>query len=169
MSLGGAERGASVGAVRLTDKQKKDIVADYVLSGTYAAVARKYGVSPHTVRDVVAAEGALAEKCRQKKAENSEAVLQHLGKRAGKACEIIDLYLEYLADPSKLARANLKDLATALGIVVDKFTGTGPEIEKLRAEIEKLRGEKQVQDVHPLVADLARAIKANQGGPGNAE
>ena len=36
-------------ASRLTDKQKKKIIADYVESGSYRATAKKFGVSKSTV------------------------------------------------------------------------------------------------------------------------
>ena len=37
-------------AARLTDKQKKEIIADYVESGSYRATAKKFGVSDNTVK-----------------------------------------------------------------------------------------------------------------------
>ena len=39
-------------AARLTDKQKKEIIADYVECGSYRATAKKFGVSAMTVRSV---------------------------------------------------------------------------------------------------------------------
>ena len=155
-------------AKHLTDKQKKRIIADYATMGTYRAVARKYKISPATVKSVVERDEETERKCLQKKAENTETVLAHLEKRAGKACDLIDLFMTYLEQPEKLQRANVRDLATALGIVIDKFTGTAAEVEKLRAEIAKLRGEQKQQEVHPLVSDLAAALKARQEG-GHAE
>lgn len=38
---------------RLTDKQRKQIVADYVELGSYAAVAKKHGVADTTVKRAV--------------------------------------------------------------------------------------------------------------------
>lgn len=149
-------------AKHLTDKQKKCIIADYATLGTYRAVARKHKISDKTVKAVVVADPESARLSAQKKAENTEKVLTHLGKQAGKACDLIDLFMEYLKDPQKLERANIKDLATALGIVIDKFTGTPNEVEKLKAEIAKLRGEQQQQTIHPLVSDLVAALKARQ-------
>ena len=40
-------------AARLTDKQKKKIVADYLELGSYLAVAKKNGVSDSSVKRVV--------------------------------------------------------------------------------------------------------------------
>lgn len=155
-------------AKHLTDKQKKQIIADYAAFGNYSAVARKYGVSFDTVKRVVTRDPETMKKAEQKRVENTEAVLSHLEKQAGKACDLIDLFMEYLEQPQKLERANVRDLATALGIVIDKFTGTAAEVEKLRAEIAKLRGERAKQEVHPLVSDLMAAVKKNQEA-GHAE
>lgn len=149
-------------AKHLTDKQKKQIIADYATFGNYSEVARKHKVSRNTVKAVVTADTETAEKCQRKKAENTETVLAHLEKQAGKACDLIDLFMQYLEQPQKLERANVRDLATALGIVIDKFTGTAAEVEKLRAEIAKLRGEQKQQEVHPLVADLITDFKKQQ-------
>ena len=155
-------------AKHLTDKQKKRIIADYATLGNYSAVARKHGVSRNTVKSTVAADTETVGKCQQKKAENTEAVLFHLEKQVGKACDLIDLFMTYLEQPQKLERANVRDLATALGIVIDKFTGTAAGVDKLRAEIAKLRGEQKQREVHPLVSDLVAAVKARKDG-GHAE
>ena len=40
-------------AARLTDKQKKEIIADYVECGSYNATAKKNGVSVNTDRKSV--------------------------------------------------------------------------------------------------------------------
>ena len=40
-------------AARLTDKQKKKIVADYLESGSYRATALHNGVSDNTVKRIV--------------------------------------------------------------------------------------------------------------------
>ena len=37
-------------------------------------------------------------------------------------CELIDLYLGELVSPAKTEKATLAQIATALGIVIDKFT-----------------------------------------------
>jgi hypothetical protein len=44
--------------------------------------------------------------------------------RKSQAQEILDLYLKALADPTKLQGATLAQIATAAGIIIDKFTKT---------------------------------------------
>ena len=54
-------------AARLTDKQKKKIIADYVEQGSYNAVAKKHGVSVNTVKSIVQNDAETAKKCTEKK------------------------------------------------------------------------------------------------------
>lgn len=109
-------------AARLTDRQKKRIIADYVESGSYNAVAKRHRVSKDTVRRVVQANADIAKKAQQKMEENSLDMLAYMDSRKQQAQGLIDVYLKALADPEKLAGASLNNIATALGIVVDKFT-----------------------------------------------
>ena len=155
-------------AKHLTDKQKKKIIADYATLGNYSAVARKHKVSRNTVKTVVMADTETAEKCHQKKDQNTADILQFMDTQKEDVCSLISLYLKEMKDPRRLSRASVQSLATSLGIVIDKFTGTAAELEKLKAEIAKLRGEQQKQEVHPLVADLITAFKEQQEG-GHAE
>ena len=111
-------------AARLTDKQKKKIIADYVEQRSYNAVAKKHKVSATTVKNVVLKNVQTVEKCEQKREQNTLEMLEYMDSRKGEAQGIIDLYLKKLADPDKLEGATLAQIATALGIVVDKFTKT---------------------------------------------
>lgn len=62
-------------AARLTDKQKKKIIADYIQSGSYNAVARVNEVSKDTVKRVVENCADFAQKAQQKKEENTPTLL----------------------------------------------------------------------------------------------
>ena len=125
-------------AARLTDEQKKRIIADYVESGSYRATARKNGVSDKTVRDICKNEAQTTRKAAQKKAENTLDMLEYMDSRKGQAQGIIDAYLEALADPEKLENASLQQIATALGIVVDKFTKTTPAGENALSKLDEV-------------------------------
>ena len=63
-------------AARLTDRQKKKIVADYVQLGSYNAVAKLNGVSDKTVRNIVLKNPDISEKYEQKKEENTADILE---------------------------------------------------------------------------------------------
>lgn len=155
-------------AKHLTDKQKKQIIADYATLGSYRAVARKHKVSDTTVRTVILSDPETLQKTAQKKDQNTADILQFMDAQKEGVCSLISLYLKEMQNPKRISRASVQSLATSLGIVIDKFTGTAAELEKLKAEIAKLRGEQPKQEVHPLVADLIAAIKEKQEA-GHAE
>ena len=109
-------------AKRLTDRQKKKIVADYLELQSYNATAKENGFSKDTVKRVVLNCEEFAQKAQQKKEQNTADMLEFMDSRKGVAQGVIDKYLKALADPEKLDQATLSQIATALGIVVDKFT-----------------------------------------------
>ena len=113
-------------AARLTDKQKKKILADYVECGSYNATAKKHGISDNTVRKIVKENSDIARKCEQKKEQNTLDMLAYMDSRKEQAQSVIDDYLKALANPEKIESAKLSEIATALGIVVDKFTKNVP-------------------------------------------
>ena len=149
-------------AKHLTDKQKKRIIADYATLGNYSAVARKHKVSHSTVKRVVGDDPQTSKKIQQKRADNTADILQYMEEQKETVNDIILLYLGELKKPERISKASVQSLAVSLGIVIDKFTGTPNEVEKLKAEIAKLRGEQKQQEVHPLVSDLISAVKKNQ-------
>lgn len=111
-----------VSVAKLTDKQRKKIIADYTQFENYSAVARLHGVSRNTVKSIVLADCKTAEKCRLKKEENTAAILAHMGRQKNRVCGILDKLLEALDDPDKMECATLPQIATALGILVDKYS-----------------------------------------------
>lgn len=123
-------------AARLTDKQKKKIVADYLETESYRATARINGVSDGTVKRIVQGCSDFEQKEAEKKEQNTLDMLAYMDSRKEQAQSVIDAYLKALANPDKLEDATLSQIATALGIIVDKFTkGTVAahiEIEDLR-------------------------------------
>ena len=108
--------------MKLTDKQKKKIIADYVECQNYSAVARRFKVSRTTVQRVVAADNELCEKVQNKKDENTQSILDYMDSKSEDVKEIIGLLLSDLKDEGKRKRAGLMQTATTLGIVIDKFT-----------------------------------------------
>lgn len=117
-------------APRLTDRQKKRIIADYVNLGSYNAVAKKYGIADTTVKRVVCADGETQKKAERKKEQNTLDMLAFMESRKKKAQDVIDQLLD--AMPQKIDRASLVQLGTVYGILVDKTTGldTGKKEEE---------------------------------------
>lgn len=110
-------------SARLTDKQKKKIIADYVELGSYNAVAKKNNVSRQTVKNIVAKDTEIGQKLQEKKEQNTRDIMQYLESQKDKVCEIIGKGLDVLNNEEKLQTANPAQITTALGTLIDKFIG----------------------------------------------
>lgn len=108
-------------AARLTDKQKKKIVADYLETGNYRAAARRNHVADGTVKRIVLECGDIEQKVAQKKEENTADILAYMESQRGLVCEIIGKGLNVLNDPEKLAVATPVQITTAIGTLIDKW------------------------------------------------
>lgn len=135
-------------AARLTDKQKKKIIADYVEMGSFNAAAKANGVSRNTVKAVVMADSEVSQKAAQKKEQNTVDMLAYMEKRKKEAQEVIDDYLKALADPNKIEMAKLSEVATAMGIVIDKFVNTPikNQLDRQKLELEIVKVESNIKD-----------------------
>lgn len=105
-----------------TDKEKKQIIADYVECQNYSEVARKHNMSDNGVRAIIEKDKGLSKKLEQKNKENTEEVLEAMKKRSKTKIHLLDKIFE--AMDGKLDNidmfTNIKDLATAYGIIMDK-------------------------------------------------
>ena len=107
-------------APRLTDRQKKRIVSDYVNIGSYNTVGKMHGISATTVKNVVLKNSETVGLCEQKKKQNTMDMLEFLETRKQKTQDIIDQLLDCM--PDKIPRASLVQIVTAYGVLVDKST-----------------------------------------------
>lgn len=107
---------------KLTDKQKKKIIADYVENQNYAKTGRINGVDTETVRRVVKADQEFATKSEKKKEENTQDILRYMDSIAEKQKKIIDLSLDVIEEmlTKRDKRLNVKDIATVYGVIFDK-------------------------------------------------
>ena len=108
-------------AARLTDKQKKKIVADYLETESYNATAKINGVCGQTVRRVVEESQGITENLKRKKEENTADILAYMESKRGVVCEIIEKGLAVLNSEEKLAEASPAQITTALGTLIDKW------------------------------------------------
>lgn len=138
-------------AARLTDKQKKKIIADYVEMGSFNAAAKANGVSRNTVKAAVMADSEVSQKAAQKKEQNTVDMLAYMEKRKKEAQEVIDDYLKALSDPNKIEMAELSEVATAMGIVIDKFVNTPikNQLDRQKLELEIVKVESNIKDGQP--------------------
>lgn len=111
-----------MGAQRLTDKQKKKIIADYVQLQNYTKTAKLNDVAESTVRKIVKNNPDCANQCDIKKEQNTQDMLSYMESKKEHVQEIIDVYLGVLTDPEKLEGATLQQITTALGTLIDKWT-----------------------------------------------
>lgn len=111
-----------MGRTKLTDKQKKKIIADYMENGNYRETGRINNVSDNTVRNIVNKDQNTSEKLAQKKEENTKDILEYMDNIAEKQKKIIDLSLEVLEQ--KLSNpdlfTNIRDVAIVYGTIFDK-------------------------------------------------
>jgi len=108
---------------KLTDKQRKRIIAEYVEGGTsQRKLAEKYHVSPYLIRSILSEDKNLTQKISHKKEENTQSVLAFMDSKKQTVCDLIDKLLAAMGDEDKIAATPLDQLATAMGIVIDKYT-----------------------------------------------
>lgn len=106
---------------KFTDRQKKNMVRLYVETQNYSAVARKYGCSETSVRRIVGKNADVAEMVEQEKEENTKSVREHMKKQTKDVCDLLDKLVMRIGDEEKLEKATAVQLATALGILIDKY------------------------------------------------
>ena len=107
---------------RLTDKEKKEIIAYYIECQNLRETARKFNVSPDTVKRLTQQEKDIEQNLTQKKQENTKSVLQELDKTKEKRINLLNKMIDKMNEKVDNIDmfTNVKDLATAYGIIVDK-------------------------------------------------
>ena len=91
-------------------------------------------MSDKTVKAIVKSDPETSRISEQKKKQNTLDMLQYMDDRRKKAQKVMDIYLEALSDPEKIKNASLSQIATAFGIIIDKFvknTNATSDLDKL--------------------------------------
>lgn len=139
--------------IKLTDAQKKKIIADFIENNNYSETARMNGgISPNTVKKVVNDNKEVAKKCEQKKEENTKTMLEMISETNSKRLQVISKLVNAIDDKADKVDAftNVKDLASAYGILIDK--------ELKFAEMQKLNLDKNKPQVYLPAKDIGRAF-----------
>lgn len=143
----------------LTDKQRKEIIASYIECENYSEVARKFDVADNTVRDIVLKDEEIAKKLEQKHKENTEEVLEAMKKRSKRKIQLIDRIFD--AMDGKLEKidmfTNIKDLATAYGIIMDKEL----KVEELKLKKQEGKDNNKIQRIE-IINDLPQEEEKNE-------
>lgn len=141
-----------MGRVKLTDKQKKKIIADYVDNNNYSETARINNISETSVRRIVKGNEGITEKVEQKKEENTQDMFKYIETKNKEKKKIIDLCFRALND--KLEKTdiftNVKDIITVYGILIDKEL----KFKELELKKQELNSNKKIDGRITIVNDL---------------
>ena len=156
---------------KLSDKQKKKIIAEYVEGSTTRALAAKYGVSQTTIRRVLGSDKEMAQKVSLKKEENAKSVLAYMEGKKNDVCGLIDALLVAMNDPAKIAATPLSQLATSMGTLVNEseviencgksagiisdetIIAQHPWIDDPQKELERLKAQKEKEAADAAATD----------------
>lgn len=107
---------------KIKESVEKQIVADYLETGSYRETARNFGVSDSTVKRIVADSSEFERMLAEKRKKDTEDVLHFMERKREVVCEIIEKGLNVLNDEEKLASATPAQITTAIGTLIDKWT-----------------------------------------------
>ena len=146
-------------AKRLTDKKKKEIIAYYIECQNLRETARKYNVSPDTVKRLTKENKDIEQNLSQKKEENTKSVLKELDNTKEKRINLLNKMIDKMEEKVDNVDmfTNVKDLATAYGIIVDKdmkFLELTKDKEEREEKIVKI----PAKDMSSAFIDLNRDI-----------
>ena len=138
---------------KLTDKQKKKIIADYIETQNYAETARMNNISKEGARLIVNQDKErTCQKLTEKKEENTKDILKYMDEIYDKQKSIIDLSLSALQEKLKKPDmfTNVRDIAMVYGVIFDKalkykevqrMNGNTEGLDKVKELLEKIEKE----------------------------
>ena len=109
-------------AYKLSEQQEDEVVMKLAEGLSYSALAKEYGVTPPTIANIKKRHPEILQIFTQKKEENIKSFLDHMDSKKKEACFAFDKLLTALSDDVKVEKATLGQVATALGVLIDKFT-----------------------------------------------
>ena len=139
---------------KLTDKQKKKIIADYIENQNFSETARMNNVNKSTVKRLIDSgyDKDIQQKATQKKEENTKDILKYMDEIYDKQKSIIDLSLSALQEKLKKPDmfTNVRDIAMVYGVIFDKalkykevqrMNGNTEGLNKVKELLEKIEKE----------------------------
>lgn len=109
-------------AARLTDKQKKKIIADYLQLGSYNAAGKLNGVSHQTVKRIVMSSPEMDKMLQEKKDQDTADILEYMNNQKKDVCEVLGICLGELKKASRYEKTPPQQIATTMAILIDKYT-----------------------------------------------
>lgn len=107
---------------KLTDRQKKQIIAEYAEGKgqvSYASLGKKYDVDKSTIAKVIKNNPEFQQKATEIKNENTKSMLDYLVNKSSKAQSLLDMLLDLTEVDIK--KASLRDRMGAVKIIVETF------------------------------------------------
>ena len=153
---------------KLTDKQKKKIIADYMENGNYRETARINNVSDNTVRNIVNKDQNTSEKLAQKKEENTKDILEYMDSIVDDQKKIIGLTLKALKEKleSPDLFTNVKDIVTVYGVIFDKALKY-KEMKLRELEIQQKKKDNSTDKINQNILNIANLL--NNPKPNRSE
>lgn len=109
---------------RVTDKEKTEIIAYYTECHNLRETGRKFNRSDTTIKRIIEDNEEIEQKIADKKQECIETTLEHMEQQHELKKSVLDKLLKGIElkanDLKKIDKMNIKDLATAYGIILDK-------------------------------------------------
>lgn len=137
---------------KLNDLKKKKIIADYIETQNYSETGRMNNVSDKTVKRIVERDADVVKKVEQKKEENIQSTIEYMQTQHESKKRILDKILKAIEKKADNVDTftNIKDLATAYGIILDKELkvlelqrdiGNNKELTKVEELLAKIKDE----------------------------
>ena len=135
-----------------SDKKRKQIVGDYIECNNYSEVARKHKVSVDTVRRYVREDKDFVNNLKQKKQENTQSTIEYMQSQHKTKKRILDKILKAIENKAENIDmfTNIKDLATAYGIILDK------ELKVLELQRDNNNLGKEISKVEELLSKIEK-------------
>lgn len=137
---------------KLTDLEKKKIIADYVDNQNYSETAKMNNVSVDTVRRLVLNDDEIVNNLKQKKEENTQSTIEYMQTQHETKKRILDKILTAIETKAEDIDmfTNIKDLATAYGIILDK------ELKVLELQRSKSKTENELTKLDELLKEIKK-------------
>ena len=107
---------------KLTNKQKKKIIADYIETQNYSETGRRNNVADVTVKDVIMKNPDVLKNLEQKKEEDTKDILEYMNDITKGQKKVINLSLEVITEmlENRDKRLTGRDIAMIYGVIFDK-------------------------------------------------
>lgn len=109
---------------RLTEEEKKKVIATYLNVGTYDETARRTGFSRGTVKNVVAKDPDFIKKYNKKREQEAMELFGKLSIKSKEFSKFCDVYFDVLTDEETvrdLATRDLEKVTRIFAIMIDKY------------------------------------------------